>query len=110
MQRKELPDGQPLNLEALDPVFHQDDIEIQQQPNRLPAQFKLRKELRTMNLSNLLNRFQLNYHQIVHQQIQPVSDIEGNAVINNRKHLLRLNLQPALHQLMSQTSLREAIS
>ena len=56
-----------------------------------------------MHRQELLNRFYFNDYRVVYQQIEAVSIVQKQAIIEDRHDLLGADAKPGVPQLMRQT-------
>jgi len=64
-------------------IFYQFLPEIYEQAKSLICKSQVCQQLLFMNRHHLFNRFQLNYHQIFNNQINPETDIHCDKLIHN---------------------------
>ena len=58
------------------------NMEVDQQPDTFLAHTHIRDDLRFMYRRNFLNALEFNYNKIIHQQIDSISKVDANGLIN----------------------------
>ena len=67
-------------------------MEVDEQTNSLVRETKVRKQLRVMNWRQLIDKLNLNYYRVFHNQVQTVPAIKLHVPINDRQRPLFFNL------------------
>jgi len=68
--------------ESFDAVFQVSNIEVYEKSEGSSTEFQVGNDLRLMNGSNRVHRFQFDDDQIFHQEIDSVAEIQLNAIVN----------------------------
>ncbi len=88
-----------------DTVDKASHIEVDQEANLYSAQLQVGNQLCLVQRDYFLHRFEFNDHLVIHEDINPVSNIEFYFVIDYRQTNLTQCLETSLTNLISQTSL-----
>jgi hypothetical protein len=83
--------------DAIDQTGH---VEIDQQTDLGVTQFQVGNQLGFVDGKDFLDSLQFDNHGILHEQINPVTDIESNFIINHRETYLRQRFHAALSKLV----------
>jgi hypothetical protein len=95
--------------QAANAILHSGDIEVQQIAKAVTAKLKIAYELRSMNVSNPLDRLDFDDDATLDQKVEAVAGINSLSVIEDRKHNLALVKQTRFDQFMSETRLVGAL-
>ena len=71
--------------EALQPIFQMYDIEVYKQPDGFTTEFKVRKDLGLMDRGYRVDRFDLDNHKVLYDQVHSIPEIELDSAIDDRK-------------------------
>jgi len=83
----------PCVYESFDAVFQVSNIEVYEKSEGSSTEFQVGNDLRLMNGSNRVHRFQFDDDQIFHQEIDSVAEIQLNAIVNHGQANLRIRLE-----------------
>jgi len=90
---------------SADPVPQVLDVEVDEQSDAFPTEFQVREQLRLVNGKNRFDRFDLDDHFVLNDEIDAISKRNGDVVVDNRKWLLSLERQTEAIQFVAQTYL-----
>src|SRR5688572_20459049 len=87
--------------DPLDSIPQSRDVEIDQKSYRTLTQSQIRKKLCVVNRHQLVHGFQFHDHSLGHQQVDSVADVDPGTVVRYRQRQFRLDLQSALHEVVT---------
>ena len=76
---------------SLDPVFEQDDVKVDEQPDGYIQEPQMRKKLRLIDGMQRVFALEFNDNAAVDQKVRPESAVELDGFINQRNRLLPLH-------------------
>ncbi len=79
-------------------------MKINEQPNPLIRQAKVRKQLSIVNWRQLIDRLNLYNRRLFDDEIKTISAVKSYIPINHRQRLLLFNLEPCLPKLKRETN------
>jgi hypothetical protein len=91
--------------EAFDALFEDRHIEVDQQALPQSGDSHVRQNLRAVDGHDCVDRLELDYQLVVHDEIGPKSTVESHAVIVQRDDDLFSELKPGLAELVRQARL-----
>lgn len=71
----------PLEGEATKALDEDGYVEVRQQPILDPCQAQVAQHLSVMDGKEMLDRFELQYEAVLHDQVQPVPTVEAYALV-----------------------------
>ena len=90
-------------------VLQVDDVEVDQQSERLAAELQIRDDLRLMDRCDCIDGFDLHDDEALNDQIHSIADFQSYSAIDDRKPDLSCSLKTRLLQFVLQTCLVRAL-